>query len=144
MEDLFTVEIVNKELTDPIKVVQRILDSKNKLGASTISELCQLYADKMIEFGIKYDLVHGECIIRSLVTKRSNQLEFPNFGRDGDHTDYRIMRLTESLFRNPSPLVSMASGDLKRQFIGSDLYQKHAPSHLDALFVSDLSKYVKE
>jgi hypothetical protein len=91
---------------------------------------------------IKYDFVHAECIIRTLIRKKSNELEFPDWSRAGDPNDWKLMRMDAALFSNPSALVSMAYGDLRRQLLAPELYKKTAPSHLDALFVSNLSKYV--
>ena len=141
---LFTVEIKNKELTEPIKLVQKILNSNDKMGAKTLSEVCQVFAESLIQIGIKYDLVHAECIIRALLRKKSNKLEFPDWTANGDHDDYQILSLNSSLFNNPSPLVSMSYGYLRKQLISPELYEKHEASHLDPLFVSKLSKYIDQ
>ncbi len=139
---LFMVEIKNKELTEPFKVVQKILNSKDRMGATTISEVVQIFGENLIRMGIKYDLVHAETIVKGLIRKKSNELEYPDWSRNGDHHDYKLMRLNEALFKNPSPLVSMAYGDLRRQLISPDFYTKDQASHMDALFVPQLSKYL--
>lgn len=140
---LFTVEIKNKELTGPFKIVQKILNSNQKMGATTLSEITQLFVENLLEMGIKYDFVHAESIIRALIRKKSNELEFPEWGRNDDHEDYQVLRLDAALFKNPSALVSLSSGDLRRQLISPEFYTKTAPSHIDALFVPKLSKYVE-
>lgn len=139
---LFTVEIKNRELTEPIKIIQKILNSNDKLGATTLSEVCQIFAENLIKIGIKYDLVHAEAIVRALLRKKSDEMEFPDWSRNGDHNDYQIMRLNNALFKNPSALVSMSYGDLRRQLISAELYQKDSASHIDPLFVSKLSRYI--
>lgn len=139
---LFTVEIKNKELTDPIKVIQKLINSNDRLGTKSISELCQAFAENLISIGIKYDLVHAECVVRSLLRKKSNELEFPDWSRAGDPNDFQIMRLNKALFKNPSAIVSLSYGFLRKQLISPELYSKSAPSHLDTLFVSKLSDYI--
>lgn len=140
---LFTVEIKNKELTGPVKMIQQILNSNDKMGAKTLSEVCQVFAEALIAMGIRYDLVHAECIIRGLLRKKTNDLEFPDWSRNGNHEDYQIMRVNSALFKNPSALVSMSYGDLRRQLISSELYEKKDASHLDTLFTSIPSKYIE-
>jgi hypothetical protein len=141
---MFIVEIKNKELTEPIKIFNKLLNSKDKYGARTVSELCQKMADSFIEQGIKNDFVHHECIIRGLLRKKSNIHEFPDWSRNGDHTDYQILSLNAALFSNPSPTVSLTYGYMKKQLTSPDLYTKEAPSHLDPLFVSNLKEYLNE
>lgn len=139
---LFTVEIKNKELTGPFKIVQKILNSKQRMGANTLSEITQLFVENLLEMGIEYDFVSAETIIRALIRKKSNDLEFPEWGRNDDHMDYQVLRMDAAGFKNPSPLVSMSSGDLRRQLISPEFYTKSAPSHIDALFVPKMAKYV--
>lgn len=141
---LFNVEIKNHEITEPFKMVQKILNSNDKMGATTVSEITQLFVENLIKMGIKYDLVSAETIIRSLVRKKSSELEFPDWSRDGDHNDYQVMRMNAALFKNPSPLISMSYGDLRRQLISPDFYKKSQASHIDALFVPQLSKYIDQ
>lgn len=141
---LFTVEIKNKELTEPVKMIQKILNSNDKLGAKSLSDVCQIFAETLISMGSKYDLVHAESIIRGLLRKKTNDLEFPDWTNKGDHNDYQIMRVNMALFKNPSALVSIAYGDLRRQLISAELYEKSAPSHLDTLFTSVPSNYIEQ
>lgn len=143
-ETLFTVELKNKELTEPIKIFQKLLNMNDHMGARTISEICQKFADNLIAMGTHYDLVHAETIIRALVRKKSNNLEMPDFTMKGDPRDVEILKLDSALLSNPSVLVSMSYGYLKKQIIGAELYEKTAPSHLDAFAVSRLSEYINQ
>jgi hypothetical protein len=139
---LFTIEIKNKELSEPIKIVQKLFNSNDKLGARTLSEVCQVVAENFIDIGIEYNLVHLETLVRALIRKKSNELEFPDWSRNGDHEDYQIMRLNSALFKNPSALISLSYGDVRRQLISPELYNKRSASHIDTLFTSKLSKYI--
>ncbi|MCM1214072.1 MAG: hypothetical protein NC548_06080 [Lachnospiraceae bacterium] len=139
---LFTIEVKNQELTDPIKVFESILNRKDHAGAKTISDLCQIFAEALMNMGVSYDLVHAEMVIRALVRKRSNIMEMPDFSAAGNPSDWQITRLNDALLYHPSALVSMPYGYLRKQLLSPELYEKDAPSHLDALFVSDLSQYI--
>lgn len=143
-ENLFTIEVKNQELTDPIKVFEGFLNRKDHMGCKTISELCQKFAESLISLGTTYDLVHMEMVIRSIIRKKSNILEYPDFSAAGNPHDWQIIRLNDALYYNPSCLVSMPYGYLRKQLLSTELYEKTAPSHLDALFVSDLAKYLPD
>ena len=140
---LFQVEIKNKELTEPIKMIEKILNKKNT-ESNSLSEICQMLAESFIDIGIIVNLVHIEAIVKGLIRKRTNILEYPDWSRNGDPDDYTVLPVTNGLKNNPSPLVSISSGYIRQQLISPELYEKTAPSHLDALFTRDLSKYVTQ
>lgn len=139
---LFTVEIKSQELSDPLKIFEGLLNRKDRMGTKTLSELCQKFAEGLIKMGTKYDLVHAETIVRALVRKRSNRLEFPDFSAAGDPNDVQILRLNDALYYNPSALVSMPYGYLRKQLLSTELYEKNASSHLDTLWVPKLSEFI--
>lgn len=138
---IFVVEIKNKELTEPIKMIEKVLNKANT-SSSTLSEICQTLAENFIDIGIRINLIHFESIIKGLIRKKSNILEYPDWSRNGDPDDHCIIPVTNGLKNNPSVLVSLSSGYLKQQLVSPELYEKDAPSHLDALFVRNLSEYI--
>ena len=138
---LFVVEIKNKELTEPIKAIERVLNKKNT-ATNSLSEICQMLAERFIEIGIIVNLVHIETTVKGLIRKKSNILEYPDWSRNGDPNDYMIIPVDSGLRNNPSALVSLSYGYIRSQLISPEFYEKTAPSHLDALFVRDLSKYI--
>lgn len=143
-ESLFTIEVKNKELTEPLKIFTKVLNTHEHMGAKNLSDLCQIFAEKLIQMGIKYELVHAEMIIRGLIRKKSNILESPDFGIGGNLNDYQILKLDDAQLNNPSALVSMPYGYLRRQLLSPDLYEKTQTGPLDALYVSNLSDYVDQ
>ncbi len=143
-ETLFTIEVKNQELSEPIKIFEGFLNRKDHMGCRTISDLCQNFAESLIRMGTKYDLVHMEMVIRALIRKKSNIMQYPDFSASGDPTDWQIVRLNDALYYNPSALVSLSYGYLRKQLLSSELYDKSAPSHLDALFVPSLSEYIDD
>ena len=141
-DSLFTIEVKNKELTEPLKVFTKILNSKEHHGAKTLSELCQIFAEKLVQMNIKYEFVHAEMILKALVRKRTNILEYPDFSAGGNLDDFQIIKLDEALFHNPSVLVGMSYGYLRRALMSPELYKKTAPGALDSLAVGSLSEYL--
>lgn len=140
---LFQVEIKSKELTDPIRMVEKILNKENTSNQS-LSRICQMLAETFIDIGIIINLVHIETIVRGLIRKKSNVLEYPDWSANGDPNDVCVQTVNTGLKSNPSALVSMSYGYLKQQLVGPELYEKHAPSHLDARFVTCLKDYVND
>lgn len=141
-EPLFTIEVKNKELTEPLKVFTKILNSKEHHGAKTLSELAQIFAEKLLQMGIKYEFVHAEMLLKSLIRKKSNILETPDFSASGDPLDFQILKLDDALFHNPNVLIGMSYGYLRRGLMSPELYQKTATGALDSLAVSSLSEYL--
>lgn len=141
---LFNVEIKNKELTRPIKNINKLLNTNDKVGCKTLDEVVQMLARMKLEAGIKYDFVHGEMMIRELLRKKSNELEFPDWSFNGDWEDYQILRLNDALFKNPSPTVSLSYGYLRKQLLSPEFYEKSAVSHLDPLFVENLAEILQD
>lgn len=141
---LFFVEVKNKELTKPAQNIEKLLNTKDKLGCKTIDELCQKIAEQKIDAGFNFELVHDEMMIRELIRKASNEYERPDFSANGDISDYTILRLNSALFKNPSPIVSLSYGYLRKQLLSPELYHKHEDSHLDPLFVVNLSSVLPD
>lgn len=141
-ETLFTVEVKNKELTEPLKIFTRILNTNDHYGARTISEFCQIFAEKLIAMNIKYELVHAEMVIRSLIRKKSDILDFPDFSLSGNANDYQILKLNDGQLYHPSALVSLPYGYIRRQLLSTELYEKTSPGPLDALYMPQLSTFL--
>lgn len=141
-ESLFTIEVKNKELTEPLKILTKILNSKDHYGARTISELCQVFAEKLVQMNIKYEFVHAEMILRSLIRKKTDILQYPDFSAGGNLNNYQILKLDDALFHNPSVIVGMSYGYLRRALMSPELYQKTSTGPLDSLAVSQLSQYL--
>lgn len=140
---LFNIEVKSKAVAQSLQLITAALDSKDHLGCThDIDGLCQKFGRIMIDAGIMYNFVHGEMVIRALMRKADNDLEYPDFGPNGDHENYTILRLTSSLSRNPSPLIRLSTGWLKKSLISTALYKAHQPSHLDAFFVPVLADVI--
>ena len=138
---IFNIEMHSKESTEPTKRMKAMLDNKAHDGSTTLDELCNHMGRRKIEGGAMYDYVHHEIIIRSMLRKQSNIYEFPDFGPGGDHEDYQILTLDHSLRENPSPLVSMRYGYLRKLLVSPQLYDgsKTAVSDVDPMYAERLT-----
>lgn len=141
---LFNVEVKSQELTRPIKNINKLLNTNDRMGCNTIDEVLQMMAEQQLEAGIDYNFVHMEMLVRALIRKKSNVYEDPDFGPNGDLNDYVILRLNDALFKNPSPVISLSYGYLKKQLLSPEFYEKTASSHLDPLFVSKVSSIIPD
>lgn len=142
---LFYVEVKNKELTKPFKDLETLLNSNDKFGCKTLSDIAQKMGRIIVDSGINIDFVHNEMIIRGLTRKASNEYEEPDFSPiTGDPEDYKVLRLNDALFKSPSPTISLSYGYLRKQLLSVEFYQKRGISHLDPLFVPQLSSIIPE
>lgn len=140
---LFNIEVKSKAVTDNLKLMMAALDSKDHMGcARDIDGLLQKFGRIMIDAGTLYPFVHYEMIFRSLIRKIGNELEFPDFGPNGNHDDYEILRLTWSLRKNQSPVIRLSTGWLKSSLLSTTLYESNAPCHFDALLVPNLNDVI--
>lgn len=141
-ESIFDMEIKSAETTEPTKLLKNLINNKDRGGCDTIDQVCQRFADLKIQSGHPYNCVHHEMIVRNMLRKKSNKYEFPDFGPNGDHEDYQILRIDDALYNSPSPLISLCHGHLKKQLLSPQFYKKDAPSHLDPLFAPVLADII--
>ena len=143
---LFNVEFRNAESTQPAVNINKLLNSNSKMGiGNDLDAICQKMARNKIDAGIKYNLVHDEMMIRQLLRKKSNEYEFPDWTANNPNLeDYKILRLDMALFKNPSPIVSLSYGYLKKTLLSPEFYKKTATSNMDPLFMETLSDAIVE
>jgi hypothetical protein len=131
-ERLFVLEVENNELTRPLYEIIRLLDTADRKELDTIDKVNQRFLDLMIISKIPADAVHAECIIRPLVRSDKDVLKRPNFKKYAE--DYSILTVSDSLYKNPSPLVSLSFQFLKRQLNDPLTFKKREGSFVDPLF----------
>lgn len=138
-ETYFALIIIeNNELTRPLKNIMRLLDRKDHFDCDTIDKLVNKMSDLLIECGHKIDLVHAECIIRSIVKDKDNILAHPHFD-DPDRVDYyQILTVSAALLNSSSLSLSMSFQDLSKQVINPNTNRKCEQSSYDDLYREDL------
>ena len=136
---IFEVDVNSTESTKSTELMKQMLNTKDHAGFRTIDELCQALAETKLTIGTKYDFVHHEMMVRSLMRRASDKMKYPDFGPDGNHEDYQILSINDSLYYSPSPSISLKYGYLRKQLLSTEFYKKTSVSHLDALLAPVLS-----
>lgn len=138
-EPLFMIEVVSTQVNDAANKVSKLLKTKDKCGCDTYDKLLYALIDTYISAGLEMNFGHFEMMIRSLMRKASNEFEYPDFTINGNPTDYQILSLSDSLYRSPSPAISLRTANLKKQLIDAGIYStnKTKPSHLDVFFAEN-------
>jgi hypothetical protein len=138
-EPLFMIEVVSAQVNDAANRVSKLLKTKEKCGCDTYTKLLYALIDTYNSAGIGMNFAHFEVMIRTLLRKDSNEFEYPDFTANGNPDDYKIMSLSDSLYKSPSPAISLRTSNLKKQIIDAGIYSnsKTKPSHLDVFFAEN-------
>jgi hypothetical protein len=138
-EPLFMIEVASAQANDAANKVSKLLKTKDKCGCQTYEDLLYALIDTYLGSGLEMNFAHFEVMIRTLLRKASNEYDYPDFTANGNKDDYVILSLSDSLYKSPSPTISLRSSNLKKQFIDAGLYSsdKMKPSHLDVFFAEN-------
>ena len=139
---LFMVEVESVEVTEPIKIIESVLN--NPKDRSDLSGICQATAEAFTSIGINYNFVHIEMIVRGLVRRKTDDTQRPDFSRTGNPKDIQVLNVNMSLKHNPSALVTLSYGYVRQVLTSASFYKKSAPSHLDPLWVDKLADYIDQ
>lgn len=142
-ETLFTINIVNNELTKPLKEMEKLLSGSVFKGMDvTIDLMEQKFIELLIESNIMVNSVHASILIKSFVREKGNNLKRPDFGKI--FVDYSLLGLHNSLADNPSITNSLAYDYLKKQLTTYSTFNKCESSPLDVFFARTLGKYINK
>lgn len=149
---LFELIIVNNELTRPLYELMDLLNKSRKKGETiTYQDMAQKMTELLVDSGIDAMSVAGELIINRLIRKDPDEtFERPDFSKE-DIGDYQIYTLLKALRNNKSPLIGLASQDIKLQLLSDDITKKHGSSYIDPFYkqktstkrLKDIHKYLK-
>lgn len=133
---LFMVEVASTQTMNTAKQIRKLTCTKEKCGCTTYLELFEKLVEAYLSAGILMNFAHIEMIVKSLMRKDSDLYDLPDFGPNGDPTDYRLLSLNDVLYHSLSPLTCLRTSNLKRQLVESMLYtaNKTRPSHQDVIF----------
>ena len=133
---LFELTIMNNELTKPLYELMELLNTaKNVVENRTYHDMVQTFVDLIIEAGIDAMAISGEIIINRLIRKfPDTDFERPDF-ENPNLEDYQIYTVLKALTNNKSPLIGLASQDIKKQILSDDLVtKKTGTSYIDPYF----------
>lgn len=138
-DSLFNVQIATSVITDSTARIKSLIGKRGETATTNLDKLCQDMFQAKLDSNIHINAVHDEMIIRGLVRRKSDVYKFPDFGPNGDHDDYEILSVLNSLYNTPSPIESLRRPYLKRTLLSPNFYQKTEPSAMDPLFATSLA-----
>ena len=131
-EAIFYLEVQSDSVTNILTSLEKVLNTKGHNGANTISELCQSYLETNLHFGIRYNAVHNEMIIASLLRDAKNPYVYADFQTSHD---YQITTIDSCQKSNPSPVLSLLGGYMRQQLTSDEFLNKRSASYIDTMFM---------
>lgn len=138
------INIVNNEVSKPLKNIIRLLDKKDHYNCETIDEMVNAYCRLTIESGMAVDSVHTEMILKGLVRSNEDILHPPAFNDTEKMDDYQILTVSNALLNSPSISLSLSFEELGRQFINPTTYNKYHKSEYDIYFKEEILDEAKQ
>lgn len=143
-EAIMKINIVNNELTTPLKNIIKLLDRKEHFGCVTIDDMINRICELTIESGMSVDTVHCSMLIKGLIRRKDNILLPPDFSDIDEVDNYQILRVTDALIYNPSLTVSLSFDNINNQIVNPVTYRKYCKSDYDKFFKEDIMADVEE
>ena len=141
---LAMINIVNNEVSKPLKNIIRLLDKKDHYNCETIDEMVNAYNKLTIESGMSVDSVHTEMILKGLIRSTEDILQPPDFNNPDKMNDYQILTVSKALTYSPSIALSLSFEELGRQFIKPSTYHKYRKSDYDIFFKEEIKDEAKK
>lgn len=138
---LFELVIMNNELTKPLYEIMDILNSSSKYEVPmTYSEMAQKFTELLIDANIDAMAISGELIINRLIRRDPDEdFSRPDF-TEKELEPYQIYTVLKALELNKSPLIGLASQNIKKQLLSDDLVtKKNGSSYIDPFFKKKVS-----
>jgi hypothetical protein len=126
-----TINVVNNELTTPLKNIIKLLDRKDHFGCLTIDEMENKMVQLTIDSGMSVDAVHCAMVIKGLIRSSDNILVAPDFRNPDECDNYEILTVSKALVFNPSFSVSFSFDNANKQIVSPYTYKKYRPSDYD-------------
>lgn len=132
------INIVNNEVSKPLKNIMKLLDRAGNYDCSTVDEMVNKFVDLTIESGMSVMAVHCSMLIKGLIRSTENILLPPDFSDEKKCDDYQILTVSNALLYNPKFTVSISFENLNRQLVNPTTYHKYQPSDYDMFYKEDL------
>lgn len=142
---LFDMVIMNNELTKPLYSLQNVLNT-GKENIKSYHEMTQRLIELLVEANIGAMALSVEILVNRVIRKDpDDDFRRPDF-RKKDIGKYQLYTVLKALENNKSPIVGLASQNIKRQLLSDDLVtRKTGTSHLDPFAKKETStKRLKE
>lgn len=138
------INIVNNEVSKPLKNIIRLLDKKDHYNCETIDDMVNTYCNLTIESGMAVDSVHTEMILKGLIRNADDILHPPAFNDEEKMDNYQILTVSNALLNSPSITQSLAFEELGRQFTNPMTYNKYHKSEYDIFFKEEIDDEAKK
>lgn len=138
------INIVNNEVSKPLKNIIRLLDKKDHYNCTTIDEMVNAYNKLTIDSGMSVDSVHTEMILKGLIRSTEDILQPPAFNNEEKMNDYQILTVSKALAYSPSIALSLSFEELGRQFVKPSTYNKYRKSDYDIFFKEEIKDEAKK
>jgi len=130
---IFNFVMENSELSASLQSILELIETNGHLGLTSIHDIYNKFIELLNESSISINSVHIEMILRELTRNSKNLIERPDFNED-KFPSYSVLRITEAILKSPSPSVSLAFEQIKKQLTEPDTFEKNGSSLLDELF----------
>lgn len=132
---LFELVIMNNELTKPLYNLMDLLNTSRKDEIRTYHNMAQTFTELLIEANIDAMAISGEIIINRLIRKDPDtDFRRPDFTEE-ELEPYQIYTVLKALANNASPLIGLASQDIRKQLLSDDIVtKKTGTSYIDPFF----------
>ena len=144
MYSIFSITIINKELTKPLYQLMDILD-KNGDGdddsdvKESIETMSQKFLDILVDAKIDANVIAAELIMNRMIRSVKDPYSRPDFSK-GTLEPYTIYTVSKALERNKSVTVGLSFQNIKRQFISDDTFtERTGTSYLDPFYQTEIS-----
>ena len=132
------INIVNNELSKPLKNIMKLLDRKDHFDCHTIDDMVNKICQLTIDSGMDVMTVHCSMLIKGLIRSKDNILLPPDFSNPDTCENYQILTVSNALLYNPSLAVSISFENLNRQILNPLTYRKYKPSDYDIFYKEEL------
>ena len=115
-----------------MKDIKNAINKKSVIDKFDKDSAVQTLVDLVIAGNLNVDAIHLEVIIANQIRSAQDILKKPDWS--AADPQYKILTLDQSLINNPSVIVSLLFGDLRRTLYNPLTYAKHEPSFFDLFF----------
>ena len=138
--ELFTVKILNNDLSKLLEIVKKLIDNATVIREHTRHTLLQTLLERLIEGGMGLSSVHVEIILSNQLRNVNDILDKPEW--EYENEEYNILSLAQALNRHPSITTSLSYEKIDKLLYNPLTYRKHAPSYFDLFFMEKPQEFL--
>lgn len=133
-ETLFTMSVMNHELTKPLRDLENLMNSADHLDCESIDELANKLIELFVSIGFDTLAVHGMLLLRNIVRSVDDESKLPNYKNEIREEDVQFITVKRADKINNSVLMSLSFERMNEQLRSPKTFRKTQSSMIDALF----------